>query len=130
MSDDPATNNDNEWVDEDGIGEIDSDGDVFLRNQTRADGSMQLMMAAYDQETGVLVLHELDRGPVAAAMGGTWEKITLVDPVDFPALRPALDAPEGADVVAHLAANFVSDRSWEITRRIDEAGINVLIERL
>ena len=130
MSDDPATNNDNEWVDEDGIGEIDSDGDVFLRNQTRADGSMQLMMAAYDQETGVLVLHELDRGPVAAAMGGTWDKITLVDPVDFPALRTALDAPDGADVVAHLAANFVSDRSWEITRRIDEAGINVLIERL
>ena len=124
------TSNDETWVDEDGIGEIDADGDVFLRNQTRADGSMQLMIAAYDQETGVLVLHELDRGPVAAAMGGSWEKITLVDPVDFPALRTALDAPEGADVIAHLAANFVSDRSWEVTRRIDAAGIPVQVERL
>jgi hypothetical protein len=123
------TSSDDPWVDEDGIGEIDNDGDVFLRNQTRGDGSVQLMMAGYDAETGVLVLHELDKGAVAAPMGGTWEKITLVDPVDFPALRTALDAPEGVDLIDHLAANFVSGRSWEITRRIDDAGILVKVER-
>ena len=77
---------------------------MFLSNHTRADGSVQRMMAGYDAETGVLVLHELDKGAVAAPMGGTWEKITLVDPVAFTAQRTARDAPTGVDYSDHLAA--------------------------
>ena len=42
-----------------------------------------------------------------------------------PALRAAVGAPEGADVVAHLAAHFTGEASWEVTRRIAEAGVPV-----
>ncbi len=112
-------------VEDDQVGVVDEDGDVFLRVLRKDDGSVQLMMAGTDDETGELILHELDEGPVAAPMGGRWEKITLVDPANFPALRAALGAPEGADVVAHLAAHFTGEASWEVTRRIAEAGVPV-----
>ena len=108
---------------DDQVGVIDEDGDVFLRVLKKDDGSVQLMMAAYDDDTGVLILHEVDEGPVAAPMGGRWEKVTLVDPADFPALRAALGAPEGADIIEHLAANYTNERSWDVTSRITDAGV-------
>lgn len=88
---------------------VDEDGDVFLRNQYAADGSVQLMVASLVEDG--LILHELDQSPVADPVGGTWERVTVVGAADLADLCAALGISEDDDLVAHLAATFTSARS-------------------
>ena len=64
-------------------------------------------------------------------MGGSWEKITLVDPVDFPALRTALDAPEMETVLIEIPfadGPFGAKGIGEIPHDVPHAAVAQAIE--
>ena len=95
-----------------------------LRHGRRPDGSTQDMYAYIDDETGALVLYEVDEGPVAAPMGGRYDKQTVVAAEDLPALLVALGAPKGADPLAFVLSKYKGPkRSWKLVTDIEESGV-------
>ena len=112
---------DNTGDETDGPGQ--ADGFVQLRRSRKKDGSTQHMYADLDDETGALVPYEVDEGPIAAPMGGRYEKVTVVAADDLPALLVALGAPTGADPLAFVLATYKGKKSWTLVEAIETSGV-------
>lgn len=102
-----------------GIGEP-----VEMRRSRKRDGSTQDMDAGLDPESGALVIYEVDEGPIAAPMGGRYDKVTVVLAEHLPALLEALGAPTGADPLAFVIAVYKgTKKSWDLVPHIEASGV-------